>query len=556
MKIYYLQIPLILSLLIFGFINYNAHAETETAVSLDSCTMPLLDHKDALSSFFEAVEQENTDKLLSLKDMTWDSKTGYQNRQIIFHYASFLGKANLMETLVSELGIDVNIQDPKNGQTALHYASLNKDILSRINTIYTLFKLGASFDNLHHLKAQSNMTDEEEQTPINYTLDHKAKAVELAMSTNTQQIATLLQINYKDLYGWVRQSPELKAKVIERVINGSENAAKVARDIGAPQRTVSGWVRDHKKENGLELPKPKPRYPADLRNEAIQRVIENNETITEVAKKLGAKEGAVSYWVRRHREKNGLIKRKPYPPDLKNKAIYKVTQDKRSVKQVAKDLNIHERALQRWLHQLKSKDDPSLKPKKKHPDYPSELKVEASERVIKGQESVTKVAKDIGVPKLRVSRWVRMSPYFPEFKDRAIQRVIKEGMSLTKAAEELGIDRHTLFVWVLQYKVKNGLEIPKPKQYTPEVKALAVNMFLSGISRAKVAKHFGVNKHTISSWAKNHRKSKETFSEDVPQELIEEAVDMVVEDGADLIEVSKIMEIDEQVLTDAVQRRK
>ena len=75
--------------------------------------------------------------------MNWDLHTSYQNGQILLHYASRLGKVEAIHTLVSEIGIDVNIQDPENGWTALHHAVLNEDISSRLDTILHSYYFGS-----------------------------------------------------------------------------------------------------------------------------------------------------------------------------------------------------------------------------------------------------------------------------------------------------------------------------------------------------------------------------------------------------------------------------
>ena len=201
-----------------------------------------------------------------------------------------------------------------------------------------------------------------------YTSEQKAKAVELALSTGTPQIARLLQINYK---------------------------------------TLSKWIRQYKKHNGLELIQKKP-YSLELREKAIKQVMDDGRDVKQVVINLDVHERSLQRWLSQRRLENGVSpkpKRK-YPPKLKTEAVERVINGHESATSIAKDLKIHKRSLQHWLHQPRLKNDLPSKPKRKQSIHSPELKAEAIERVINGHESAVKVAKDMGVPRKTVSGWV------------------------------------------------------------------------------------------------------------------------------------------------------
>ena len=70
-----------------------------------------MSHEEALSVFHKAIKQNDTETLLAFKTMGWDVHASYQNGYILLYQAVILGKANIVHTLVSELEIDVNIQE-------------------------------------------------------------------------------------------------------------------------------------------------------------------------------------------------------------------------------------------------------------------------------------------------------------------------------------------------------------------------------------------------------------------------------------------------------------
>ena len=61
MKTYYLKITLILIVCISP---YKIKAHKNITINLEVCQMNLLSHESVLSTFFEAIREDNTDKLL------------------------------------------------------------------------------------------------------------------------------------------------------------------------------------------------------------------------------------------------------------------------------------------------------------------------------------------------------------------------------------------------------------------------------------------------------------------------------------------------------------
>ena len=171
---------LILTSLIIYILPYKTEAETtDVSTKPNTCQTSLLSHESALSTFIEAIKEDQTDKLLAFKAMNWDLHTSYQNGQILLHHASRLGKVEAIYTLVSEMEIDVNIQNPETGWTALHNAVLDTDPSFRIDTIYTLLQLGADISILDDL---DHYVKDREELQLKYSTEQKIKAVELTVS--------------------------------------------------------------------------------------------------------------------------------------------------------------------------------------------------------------------------------------------------------------------------------------------------------------------------------------------------------------------------------------
>ena len=263
---YCLRTTVILMLLISCVLICKVHSHTsKVLIYTNECKESLLSHEDVFFDFLNVVEEGDINKLLTLKSMNWDIYTGYQTGQILLNYASFLGRVEVIYILISQLGIDVNIKD-QNDWTALHYAILNPDISSRIDTIDALIQLGVDIKVLN-LDQMGNSISwykdirEEKKTRFRYSLEQKTKAIHLALRVNTPQIAKLLQINYKTLFDWVNQykeknnipvrklySQKSKIRIIKMVIEGKINEAQVAKDLEIPKPYLLRWLRENEKK--------------------------------------------------------------------------------------------------------------------------------------------------------------------------------------------------------------------------------------------------------------------------------------------------------------------
>ena len=192
-----------------SILPHKTNAHENIIINPETCQIALLSHEKALSTFFEAIGKNDRDKLLTFKDMNWDLQTSYQNGQILLHYASMLGRAEIIHTLVSEIGIDVNVQDPANGLTALHYAALYTYPLSRIDTIYLLIKLGADIDILDNSDhSASDYVEDKRISHFRYSKEQKVKATELTAppyNIDMSTLAKLLQVVDSTLNRWIRQ---------------------------------------------------------------------------------------------------------------------------------------------------------------------------------------------------------------------------------------------------------------------------------------------------------------------------------------------------------------
>jgi len=55
-----------------------------------------------------------------------------------------------------------------------------------------------------------------------------------------------------------------------------------------------------------------------------------------------------------------------------------------------------------------------------------------------------------------------MKIYTQEFKESTIQLVLNSNESIKKIAKDLGVHEKTLYAWVRAYKEANGIEVPAP----------------------------------------------------------------------------------------------
>ena len=517
MNTYYLRFFLIPFILCALICNANAHE----AVSIDSdaCQMALLNHRKALPIFFDAIDQNDIDKLLTFKDMNWDLHTSYQNGQGLLYQASYLGKIEIVHTLVSEIGIDVNSQDPENGLTALHYAVLNTDPSSRIDTIYALVQLGADVDILNNLEYKPSQDAEDREKPqFEYSMEQKIKAAELTTlpphDIPISQIAKLLQIKYNTLRNWVNKykeqngiqrrklqshSQKQKTEAIKMNIEYGMIKAQIAEKLGISSGTVFSWVSQYKQEHGILTQKS---YSQELKNEAINMVIKNKILQTQVAKDLNVPKSTLSDWLNEYRKEHNIpTQPKGYSQEIKDKAI-ELFKSGMKISQIAEKLGISRSTISNWTHEYRKEHNIPTQTQQ----YESK-KLKAIE-MFKSGMSVAEIAEELEIPKITLlRRWFR--PYREEhnqerqkLKDKVI-RMFRHDMNDTQIAEKLGISRSTISNWTHEYRKEHN--IPTQTQQYESKKLKAIEMFKSGISATKIAEKLNVSRNTVSKWLRPYK---------------------------------------------------
>ena len=181
----------------------NVYADEDSpSIRSESCKAALLNQGAILSVFFKAVKQDDLETLFSLKNMYWELHGGYRNSVNTLYYAALFGKLKAIQMLVSKIGVDVNTRD-QNGWTALHYAVLNKDMRSRIDTIYTLIQLGANIYKDKSGYKPSDYVVKDSQFDHEYSLKQKEKLIKMAIKTTLLEVARLFQIGKSTLSDWV-----------------------------------------------------------------------------------------------------------------------------------------------------------------------------------------------------------------------------------------------------------------------------------------------------------------------------------------------------------------
>ena len=430
---------------------------------------PLLNNKEVLSIFFEAIEQEDTETLLALDDMIWDIDTSYEGDQILLYYAAFLGKVESIKILVSQIRVDINVKD-KNDWTALHYAALNEDIISRTDVIHALVQLGAdayALDKSDYRASRYVIGNDQNRY---YSQEQKQKSIDLALRINTSEVAKLLQMddellalwiyNYKknDILSTVKSSYSQKDKerAIKLALEG--DLEEVARDLKIPYSTLSGWVRRSKNnstlstqerssysqeekerslqfalKNGLtktvkdlnipygtlvqwfpqynfinKLPVQKS-YSQKEKDEAIQLALE--KSIIKASELLDIKYHNVSFWVREHKKRHKIPMRHSYSPEEKNKAIQLALEI--GVARAARNLNIPYKTLNKWFKR-KTPTAQSSPPKKEKEEWSNvfhtskDLEQKAVLSVVKGDLTIDEAIEDYIIDKEKLNFLIRM----------------------------------------------------------------------------------------------------------------------------------------------------
>ncbi len=190
---------------------YKAKSYTE-GFNPEACKEALLrGRSDFLLEVFKAIEPDELEHFLKEQNyqekMQWDLQN---NVEVFFYYAIILGKPESIQTLVSELKLDVNIRDSE-GRTPLHYAALNKDPLSRLDTIYALIKLGVNPETTDHLGNPPYFYVEKGKRPL-YPKEQRLKGAELALPPydiiGWPYLLGLFQTSSNSLKRWIKEYRE------------------------------------------------------------------------------------------------------------------------------------------------------------------------------------------------------------------------------------------------------------------------------------------------------------------------------------------------------------
>lgn len=132
-----------LSFVLLLFNHYEAYPDNkQVQISNEFCHLPLLSLSGQLDTswipedILTAIDNDDVNAILKIRragrDLTIRSGS---NGQTLLHYAAFKGKSEALFTLSSF--IDTDSRDEQ-GRSPLHYAVLNVDHASRIETLYVL----------------------------------------------------------------------------------------------------------------------------------------------------------------------------------------------------------------------------------------------------------------------------------------------------------------------------------------------------------------------------------------------------------------------------------
>ena len=450
MNIRLLRFILLLTPLIICILPYKTNADESITINPEACQTALLSHEGTLSIFYKAIREDDTDKLLTLKNLNWNLYTDYQKGQILLHYASLLGKTEAIYTLISEVGVDVNIQDPKIGWTALHYAILNKDPSSRVYTIHTLIKLGAGINILDNSDHEPSWYAEDmEKLRFTYSMEQKIKIAELTVSpydTPISHLANLLQIKYSTVYLWVQKYRE-------------------KHNIPTSKQNI---------------------YSQSLRTIAVNMVTKDKMTRAQVAKELDIPKGTISNWIDKHNKENDIQTRKVHPQEQRSKVIKMSFERGMTEEEIAKKLDIPKNTVRSLIYRYKRKYNQKLK--------------KVISMIIENNMSKTQIAKALGIPKDILSDWIRRN----RRKIKAIKMSVRDGMTGKQIAESLGVYEGTVYTWVHRYKKEHNMLTQQI--YPQEIKDQAIDMFKSGMKAIEISKELDIPQGEVYYWIRKHKK--------------------------------------------------
>ena len=530
MNIYYPRIILIL--LMISILPHKTNAHENIIINPETCQAALLSHEKALSTFFEAIGKNDRDKLLTFKDMNWDLQTSYQNGQILLHYAAMLGRVEIVHTLVSEIRIDVNVQYPANGLTALHYATLYTDPLSRIDTIYILIKLGADIDILDNSDhSASDYVEDKRISHFRYSKEQKVKATELTAppyNIDMSTLARLLQVVDSTLNRWIRQHKtehnipiknqqlfqDIKTRPV-KALKDSVTQKQTAKQPGVFNYTVSNWLPPYKEKYNIRK-KWQP-YPQEVKNQAI-KMFKSGMIAVRIAEKLEINTRTVSNWLPPYKEKHNIkTKRQPHPQEVKNKAI-EMFKSGMITERIAEELEVPKQTASDWLHPYKEK----YNIRKKWQPHPHEVKNKAIKMFKSGMIAV-RIAEELEITTRTVSNWLypykekhnrprqKRRRYSKEQRSTVIKMFFEDHKTNAQISKNLKIPAGIISNWVNGHKIKNGLETKKTRtSYPPELKEEAIEMFIKDKMKVKeVTKALDIPEDNLLHWIRQHRKQQE-----------------------------------------------
>ena len=195
---------------------------------------------------------------------------------------------------------------------------LNKDIESRISSIYTLIELGAdvyALDNLGY-KPSDYLAVDKDKHYYKYSSKQKEKLIKIAIKIDAVEVGKLFQINYTTLSHWVsfykkenklamrktsHYSPEQKREAVELALKTSVSKAVEITKI--PNRTLRGWISLHKKGNKL-VTKKSSYYTPEQRKNAVDLALRVGTL--KAAEIIGIPGRTINNWILWHKKENHI----------------------------------------------------------------------------------------------------------------------------------------------------------------------------------------------------------------------------------------------------------
>ena len=296
-----------------------------------------------------------------------------------------------------------------------------------------------------------------------------------------------------------------------RVLNG--DIALASKMLSIQFSKLYFWVVSHERKSGERIRNGK--VSKEEKFYAVWLVSEYEGNAKAVSRELDIDLKTLNDWVDEHY------------------AINRVKELGGNVMQASRELNIGYQTLRRLViayekeHNVKIRNGKSLK------TYTDLQKDNAILRVMKSSGNVTKVARELGIPKSTIQSWVmtyerendviirnKNHTYTDRKKLLAVSMVKENGGTVRSVSRELNVENSVLRNWVIAHEEATGERIRNVQiqnSYTDEEKDGAIKLVIElGGSVTRASRELGIGKRTLRNWVRAYEELNEVKIRNTP----------------------------------------